>query len=108
MDRAILLRALDVSHAQREALARGDVEAYLAGMELQQQTCAAIVEAGISDAEEAMIVDDVVEAIRESQVLLDSLMGNVNQKLGQLRVSKTAASAYLTVVPRTPRQTHDA
>jgi hypothetical protein len=108
MDRAILLHALEVASAQRAALARGDVDAYIEGLELQQQTCAALVEGGISDSEDAMAVDEVVEMIRDSRVLLDSLMGEVTQKLGRLRVAKTAASAYLTAVPRSARQTYGA
>jgi len=108
MERAVLLQALDVACAQRAALARGDVEAFIEGMEQQQQTCAALVEAGISDAEEAMLFDDLVGAIRESQAMLDSLMGEVTQRLGHLRVAKTAVGAYLSSPPRSALGTHDA
>ncbi len=101
-------QALAVARAQRDALARGDIEVFLDGMRRQQQTCAALVEAGISNAEEALVVDELAGAIRESQALLDSLMAEATTRLGHLRVTKSAAGAYLKTSPRPALRTREA
>ncbi len=105
---SLAARALEVVCAQRDALVRGDIEAFLDGMRRQRQTCAALVEAGISNAEEALVVDDLAVAIRESQALLDSLMNDAAVRLGNLRVGEKAAAAYLKTYPRPPLRTREA
>lgn len=108
IDQFLLLEALETAREQRAALARGDFDAFAAAMERQQHACTALAEIGISDDEEALVVDEVVDAIRESQALLDAMMSEVTLRLGHLRVARTAAGAYLTRSPRPPFRTNDA
>ncbi len=106
--RAVVQQALDVACAQHAALARGDVDAFIGGLDQQERTCAALAAAGISNGEEALVVDEVVTSVRESQAILDSLMDDLTRRMGHLRVAKTAATAYLSRAPRSAFSTQDA
>jgi hypothetical protein len=108
IDRSLLLEALDTARGQRAALVRGDFDAFAAVMPRQLHACAALAEVGISDDEEAQVVDEVVDAIRESQAMLNAMMGEVTLRLGHLRVARTVAGAYLNSPPRSPLRTQDA
>ena len=100
--------AYDVALAQRDALARRDVDAYLKGVARERHACDALVDAGISTADDAAVVDDLVATIMESQALLHSVMGDTTTRLLRLRAARKAAGAYFNTSARQPLRVREA